>query len=105
MAMAYESDVEVTPDAGQAQAFKIHMNHPYKQDGWKVYQSGFLGEDVTVLQVTKDPGLVPMYLACTSLCIGILVTFYSRSLSWGHPDIPVPFPPSAESESPANSGH
>ncbi|MCC7390011.1 MAG: cytochrome c biogenesis protein ResB [Phycisphaerales bacterium] len=105
MAMAYESDVQVTPDNGAPQAFKIHMNHPYKQDGWKVYQSGFLGEDVTVLQVTRDPGLVPMYLACTSLCIGILVTFYSRSLSWGHPDIPVPFPQSVEGESPANSGH
>lgn len=95
MAMAYESDVLVSTGAGAPADFRIHMNHPYKQAGWKVYQSGFLGDTVTVFQVTKDPGLVPMYLACTTLCIGILVTFYSRSLSWGHPDIPVPFPPSA----------
>jgi hypothetical protein len=46
-----------------------------------------------------------MYLACTGLCIGILVTFYSRSLSWGHPDIPVPFPTGAEGETLAASDH
>lgn len=103
MAMAFESQVEVTPENGQTHDFKIHMNHPYKQGGWKVYQSGFLGDDVTVLQVTKDPGLVAMYIACTTLCIGIFVTFYSRSLSWGHPDIPVPFPHEAGGDAPARS--
>ena len=96
MAMAFESHVTVTPHGGEPFNFKIHMNHPYKQGGYKVYQSGFLSPTVTVLQVTKDPGLMPMYLACIGLVLGIIVTFYSRSLSWGHPDIPVPFPPSAE---------
>jgi len=96
MAMAFESDVVVSNGTDEPFPFKIHMNHPYAQGGWKVYQSGFQGDSITVLSVTKDPGLVPMYVACTTLCIGIVVTFYSRSLSWGHPDIPVPFPPSGE---------
>ena len=96
MAMAFESDVKVTTPEKPEFDFKIHMNNPYTQGGWKVYQSGFVGEDVTVLQVTRDPGLVPMYVACTTLCIGIVLTFYSRSLSWGHPDIPVPFTPTKE---------
>ena len=102
MAMAFESDVLITPHnrpaggdplAGAAEPFefKIHMNHPYKQDGWKVYQSSFLGDSVSVFQVTLDPGLVPMYVACTTLCIGILLIFYSRKLSFGHPGIPAPF--------------
>jgi len=100
--MAFESDVLITPHnrptGGDTMAgapepfdFKIHMNHPYKQDGWKVYQSSFLGDSVSVFQVTLDPGLVPMYVACTTLCIGILLIFYSRKLSFGHPGIPAPF--------------
>ncbi len=96
MAMAYESSVLVTTEGRDVFDFRIHMNHPYKQDGWKVYQSGYLSDSITVLQVTKDPGLVPMYLASIALCIGILVTFYSRSLSWGHPDIPMPFEPTGQ---------
>lgn len=102
MAMAFESDVVVTPHgrpeggqtgvaAGEPFEFKIHMNHPYKQDGWKVYQSSFLGDNLSVFQLTHDPGLVPMYVACTTLCIGILLIFYSRKLSFGHPGIPAPF--------------
>jgi hypothetical protein len=102
MAMAFESDVLVTDltkrrsegadsAASESFEFKIHMNHPYKQDGWKVYQASFVGDAVTVLQVTRDPGLVPMYIACTTLCIGILLIFYSRKLSFGHPGIPAPF--------------
>lgn len=106
MAMAFESDVVVTPRSRPAEGgtlaraaepfdFKIHMNHPYKQDGWKVYQSSFLGDNLSVFQVTHDPGLVPTYVACTTLCIGILLIFYSRKLSFGHPGIPAPFAESA----------
>lgn len=100
MAMAFESDVRVTPLGRNAEGrvtfaepfdFKIHMNHPYKQDGWKVYQASFMGDTITVLQVTRDPGLIPMYVACSTLCIGILLIFYSRKLSFGHPGIPAPF--------------
>ncbi len=108
MAMAFESDVLVTNLAGPRNAnaallaaegpaladpfeFKIFMNHPYEQDGWKVYQASFIGDSITVFQVTYDPGLVPMYIACTTLCIGILLIFYSRKLSFGHPGIPAPF--------------
>lgn len=108
MAMAFESDVIVTrrtsPKRGNAAllatdgpsptepfGFSIFMNHPYEQDGWKVYQASFVGDSITVFQVTYDPGLVPMYIACTTLCIGILLIFYSRKLSFGHPGIPAPF--------------
>lgn len=91
MAMAYESDVRVTLPESQPFEFNIHMNHPYQHGGWKVYQSGYQGETVSIFQVTRDPGLAWMYLASTTLTLGIIITFYSRSLSWGHPDIPSPF--------------
>jgi hypothetical protein len=99
MAMAYESDVLVTTQGRDEFEFRVYMNHPYKQDGWKVYQSSFIGDSVTVFQITKDPGLVPTYLFCITLCVGILVTFYSRSLSWGHPDIPNAFPSTSNESS------
>lgn len=91
MAMAYESDVTVSlPDAGE-QRQTISMNEPLVRSGWKVYQSGFVGDNVSVFSVMHDPGLTLTYLACTALCIGIVVTFYGRTLSSGHPGIPAPF--------------
>lgn len=91
MAMEYESDVQLTIGDAEPVSLTISMNKPLEHDGWKVYQAGFVGDSVTVLSVTKDPGLIPMYIGCTGLCIGIVMTFYSRTLSHGHPGIPAPF--------------
>lgn len=91
MAMAYESEVVMRVPGAEPIHMTIWMNHPLKHAGWKVYQSGFLGDGTTILAVTKDPGLVPTYLACTGLCVGIMITFFSRSMSSGHPGIPVAF--------------
>lgn len=91
MAMSYESDVIIS-SAGQADLpYRIFMNNPYAQSPWKVYQSGFIGEDISVFSVMKDPGIPLTYLGSTVLCVGIFITFFSRSLSWGHPGIPVAF--------------
>ncbi len=91
MAMSYESDVVISSPGNADQDFHIFMNNPYAQSPWKVYQSGFIGENVSVFSVMKDPGLPLTYIGCTVLCVGIFITFYSRSLSWGHPGIPIAF--------------
>ncbi len=91
MAMAYESDVEVTVPGQAATPYRIFMNHPYTRGPWKVYQSGFVGDGVSIFSVMRDPGLPLTYTASAVLCIGILITFFSRSLSWGHPGIPAAF--------------
>ncbi len=90
MAMAYESDVRITPQGGAEHPFLIHMNSPYKNGPWKVYQSGFSGERVSIFSVMRDPGLKLTYLGSTVLCVGIYLTFFSRTFSWGHPGIPAP---------------
>ncbi len=91
MAMAYESDVTVTaPNEPESKA-RIFMNNPLKKAGWKVYQSGFSGTTVSIFSVMKDPGLPLTYLGSAGLCLGIVITFYSRGFSWGHPGIPAPF--------------
>ena len=84
-AMAYESDVVFTPESGESHEQTIWMNNPLEHRGWKVYQAGFVGADVSIFQVTRDPGLIPMYLGCALLCAGILVMNYSRAYSHGHP--------------------
>jgi hypothetical protein len=83
--------VTVTLADGRQEQSRIHMNHPFKSAGWKVYQSGFMGTDVSIFSVMRDPGLPLTYLSCIGLCLGILVTFYSKALSAGHPGIPAPF--------------
>jgi len=97
MAMAYESDVLWHPNlpskAGNSsttlepEKVKIWMNNPLKYDGWKVYQSGFQGDVISTFSIMKDPGLPLTYFGCIVLCSGILVIFYSRNYSHGHPGI------------------
>lgn len=91
MAMAYESDVVVSRAGEPDQPYRIHMNTPFAHAPWKVYQSGFVGEKISVFSVMRDPGLPLTYLGSVVLCVGIFVTFFSRSLSRGHPGIPAPF--------------
>ncbi|MBM4107563.1 MAG: cytochrome c biogenesis protein ResB [Phycisphaerae bacterium] len=88
MAMAYESDVTVTTPQVSDEAHTISMNEPYAYAPWKVYQSGFIGEKVSVFSIMKDPGLPMTYAGSIILCVGIFITFFSRTLSWGHPGIP-----------------
>lgn len=90
MAMAYESEVIVKAKDKPDTPFVIHMNAPFASYPWKVYQSGFSGTNISIFSVMRDPGLKLTYLASALLCVGIFITFFSRSLSWGHPGIPAP---------------
>ncbi|MDF1810366.1 MAG: cytochrome c biogenesis protein ResB [Phycisphaerales bacterium] len=91
MAMAYESDVVFIDESGNSHEQTIWMNNPLEHKGWKIYQAGFVGEDVSIFQVAKDPGLIPMYIGCVLLCTGILVMYYSKAYSYGHPGMPKVF--------------
>lgn len=102
MAMAYESEVTVNAPNTAEQRTTISMNAPLVHSGWKVYQSGFLGQNISIFSVMRDPGLPLTYLSCITLCIGIMVTFYGRGLSWGHPGIPVPFAVKEQSNAPSS---
>lgn len=90
MAMSYESDVTISSQGMADLPYLIHMNTPYAFSPWKVYQSGFVGERVTVLSVMRDPGLPMTYAGSIVLCVGIFVTFFVRPMSSGHPGIPAP---------------
>jgi hypothetical protein len=87
MAMAYESDVVVDSPEHDGHEMTIFMNNPFAYEDWKVYQSGFLGDNISIFSVMRDPGLPMTYLGCIVLCVGILMTFYLRAFSRGHPGI------------------
>lgn len=89
MAMAYESSVHVAAPGQPDVTTTISMNNPLVHSGWKVYQSGFVGKNISIFSVMRDPGLPLTYLSSTTLCIGICITFYGRGR--GHPGIPPPF--------------
>lgn len=90
MAMAYESDVSVTEPDGNTTDLTVFMNNPYAYDSWKVYQSGFIEDHISIFSVMRDPGLPLTYVGCVVLCVGIVITFYSRALSGGHPGVARP---------------
>jgi hypothetical protein len=90
MAMAYESEVVISREGQADEPHLIHMNSPFAAAPWKVYQSGFIGEKVSVFSVMRDPGLPLTYLGSVVLCVGIVLTFFVRPTSSGHPGIPAP---------------
>ena len=102
MAMAYESDVTVTAADASERKATISMNNPLVESGWKVYQSGFMGTTTSIFSVMRDPGLILTYISSVGLCVGILITFYGRGLSWGHPGIPIPFSGKEQSHAPVS---
>lgn len=89
MAMEYQSDVGIVRPGSPDTPFEIYMNHPYEMGPWRVYQSGFVGDNMSIFSVMRDPGLPLTYLSSIVLCLGVVITFYSRSMSWGHPGIPI----------------
>lgn len=76
MAMAYESDVQFEGDQGRWQPTTISMNRPLVWAGWKIYQSSFVGDTVSIFSAMKDPGLAPTYVGCLILCIGLVVAVF-----------------------------
>lgn len=89
MAMAYQSDVAISAPGQPETPFEIYMNHPYTAGPWKVYQSGFMGSSLSIFSIMRDPGLPLTYISSVFLCVGVVITFWSRSMSWGHPGIPI----------------
>lgn len=98
MAMAYQSDVGIVGSGRAEQRYEIYMNHPYAEGPWRVYQSGFMGGSLSIFSVMKDPGLPLTYLSSAVLVVGVFITFYSRSMSRGHPGL-TSFPPTIVRES------
>ncbi len=68
------------PDRHESREIKIWMNHPLSYSGETFYQQSFRGNNISVLQIVKNPARwgtyfgVP-YLACLVGALGMLIHF------------------------------
>lgn len=64
-----------TPDGRDDREVLIYMNNPLRYAGLTFYQSGYEGEQTTVLQVVRNPSWLIPYIACALMTLGLLVQF------------------------------
>ena len=84
-AATYESDVVVN-----GKDYKIAMNEPYEQNGYKVFQASFDktadGRDISVFSVAHDPGIGMKYVGSILLIVGIIIMFYFKPKKSARPE-------------------
>jgi hypothetical protein len=53
------------------------MNNPLRHDGYTFYQASFEpgNDQVTILQVVRNPSWLIPYIACSMMTLGLLVQF------------------------------
>jgi hypothetical protein len=68
------------PDSGEDREVLIYMNNPLRYWGETYYQASFEREreDVTILQVVRNPSWLTPYLAVTIVGLGLTVQFLSH---------------------------
>jgi hypothetical protein len=71
------------PAKGEDRDVLIHMNAPLRYGGQTFYQASFEpGDQVSVLQVVRNPASVTPYLACSLVALGLLVQFLSHLIGF-----------------------
>ncbi len=76
---SYESFVKVAGRGPGEETVHIHMNNPYKADGYTFYQASYLqGEDGryhSILSVNRDSGRPVKYVGALTLVLGLVLYF------------------------------
>jgi hypothetical protein len=68
----------IDPERDVDREVKIWMNNPLRYRGETFYQSSFIGETVTILQVVRNASWMAPYLSCMIVATGLLVHFGSN---------------------------
>jgi hypothetical protein len=84
--LAFESEVTVKdprPGVSIPQFdYRIYMNHTLVHGGFTFFQSSYIRQpgqpDITILQVTKDPGEYVFYFGAIVMTLGTLAIFYMK---------------------------
>lgn len=77
----FSSEVQlVDPTVGEDRTALIYMNHPLRHRalnarGETLYQSGYMGEQTTILQVVRNPSWLMPYIACGLVTLGLVTHF------------------------------
>lgn len=70
----------VDPTVGEDRTVTISMNNPLRHRplnsrGETLYQSGYIGDTTTILQVVRNPSWLLPYIACAMVSLGLIVHF------------------------------
>ncbi len=74
----FSSRIKLTTPGGQDdREVLIYMNNPLRHDGYTFYQASFEpgNDQVTILQVVRNPSWLIPYIACSMMTLGLLVQF------------------------------
>ncbi|TWT42932.1 cytochrome c biogenesis protein [Botrimarina hoheduenensis] len=72
----YESNILLRDPAENVdRRVRIWMNNPLRYSGDTLYQSGFIDEQTTILQVTSNGGWMIPYVSCMLVGVGMLAHF------------------------------
>jgi hypothetical protein len=76
----FESQITLAGgDLPAPRSARIYMNHPLRFEGRTYYQASFAGnDDVSILQVVKNPSWLLPYFACGLVTLGLLWQSLSR---------------------------
>ncbi|MBN2663583.1 MAG: cytochrome c biogenesis protein ResB [Bacteroidales bacterium] len=76
----YTSIITITNDDGtKIENLTVQVNNPYKNLGYDIYQQGFdniNGQEISILEIVKDPWLPVVYVGLIMLTIGSLMLFW-----------------------------
>jgi hypothetical protein len=97
--MRYLSHVQIFTKSGKNIITDIEVNHPFKVDGWMIYQYSYdekMGKwsEVSVLELVRDPWLPAVYLGILLLALGAIGFFFTSSP--GRKSSRIPLNPNSE---------
>ena len=85
MAENYSSKIHLNnPATGEDRDVLIYMNSPLRYGGETYYQASFEpGDQVTILQVVRNPAALAPYIACSLVAVGLVVQFLTHLFGFG----------------------
>ncbi|MGA2498030.1 MAG: cytochrome c biogenesis protein CcsA [Tepidisphaeraceae bacterium] len=83
MAKNYSSKLRFTdPTHHEDREILIKMNEPFRYRGETFYQSSYVGDTVTILQVVRNPAWILPYIACAIGGVGLCLHFFIALVSF-----------------------
>ncbi len=78
----FSSELDIQAKNGKRVATTIEVNHPFKMDGWMIYQQGYNTEmgrwsNLNVLELVRDPWLPIVYLGIFLMMAGAGFLFFT----------------------------
>lgn len=75
---SFESRITITDPNGDSTTRLVSMNRPVKHNGLSFFQSSYQGETMSILSVSRDPGLPIVFAGYFGLMTGMICVLITR---------------------------